>query len=151
MGGFSYSDLMSLHLAELGTAATEWRTMARELAKLATHVRDGLVKKSDAARWQGVNAAVTREFVGKTAKEFSDLHREAESVANILTDAHAELSRYQRQAQALTEAASKGNPSRQPPDPGLVVFNGPNGTVRVSEAICAPEGIDQRTKDRIQW
>ncbi|MDI9889432.1 hypothetical protein QMZ92_35290 [Streptomyces sp. HNM0645] len=151
MGGFSYSDLMALDLTKLGAAATDWKTMAGELAKLATDVRDGLVKKSNAARWQGANATVTREFVGKTAKEFSYLRREAESIASVLGDAHAELTRYQRQAQTLTESAGKGNPSHQPPDPGLLVFDGPNGTVRVSERICTPEGADQRTQDRIRW
>ncbi|MFI8827792.1 hypothetical protein [Streptomyces sp. NPDC053431] len=151
MGDLSYSDLLALDLAKLGTAATDWKTMAGDLAKLATDVRDGLTRKADAARWQGVNATVTREFVGKTAKEFADLQMEAESIASVLVDAHAELTRYQKQARSLTESASKGDPSHQPPDPGLLVFDGPNGTVRVSEAMCTPEGPDQRTKDRIQW
>ncbi|MFJ9806832.1 hypothetical protein ACIRTB_01140 [Streptomyces sp. NPDC101158] len=142
---------MALDLTKLGTAATDWKTMAGDLAKLATDVRDGLAKKAEAARWQGVNATVTREFVGKTAKEFSDLQLEAESIANVLADAHAELTRYQKQAQTLTESAGKGDPYHKPPDPGLLVFDGPNGTVRVSEKMCTPEGTDQRTKDRIRW
>ncbi|MFE5297305.1 hypothetical protein [Streptomyces sp. NPDC056632] len=151
MGDFSYSDLMAVDLTKLGTAATDWKTMAGDLAKLATDVRDGLGKKAEAARWQGVNATVTREFVGKTAKEFSDLQLEAESIANVLADAHTELTRYQKQAQTLTESAGKGDPYHKPPDPGLLVFDGPNGTVRVSETVCTPEGTDQRTKDRIRW
>ncbi|MGW3314372.1 hypothetical protein [Streptomyces fungicidicus] len=92
MGGFSYSDLMALDLAKLGTAASDWVTMAGALAELAIDVRDGLTKKSDGARWKGVNAGVTKEFVRKTAKDFTDLQAEAESIANVLTDAHAELS-----------------------------------------------------------
>ncbi|MGW1148572.1 hypothetical protein ACWD6I_26855 [Streptomyces sp. NPDC002454] len=151
MGEFSYSDLMSVNLAGLGTAAGDWRTMAGELAKLANEVRDGLTRKAEAARWQGVNATVTREFVGKTAKEFADLQKEAESVANVLADAHAELVRCQKKAREHTESAGRGDPSRQPPDPGLLISDGPNGTVRVSEAICTPEGPHQRTTDRIQW
>ncbi|MFF9454476.1 hypothetical protein [Streptomyces flaveolus] len=151
MGDFSYSDLMALDLTKLGTAASDWRKMAGELADLTTDVRDGLTKKSDGARWKGVNAGVTRDFVRKTAKEFTDLHTEAESIANVLTDAHAELTQYQKQAQGLTDAARRGDPNHEPPDPGLLVFDGPGGTVRVTEAMCTAEGPDQRTKDRMQW
>jgi hypothetical protein len=142
---------MALDLAKLGTAASDWRTMAGELAKLTTDVRDGLSKKSEGARWKGVNADVTRDFVRKTAKEFTDLQAEAESIANVLTDAHAELTRYQKQVRSLTDSARRGDPTRTPPDPGLLIGDGPNGTVRVTEAACTPDGPDQRTKDRIRW
>ncbi|GAA0658679.1 hypothetical protein GCM10009535_42480 [Streptomyces thermocarboxydovorans] len=89
MSNFSYSDLMALDLTKLGTAASDWRKMADDLAELATDARDGLTKKSDRARWKGVNAAVTKDFVRKTAKEFKDLQTEAESVANVLADAYS--------------------------------------------------------------
>ncbi|MEU9160671.1 hypothetical protein AB0D29_10445 [Streptomyces sp. NPDC048424] len=142
---------MALDLAGLGTAAADWRTVAGELAKLESDVRGGLVKKSDEARWVGVNAGVTREFIGKSAKEFSDLQREADSIANVLADAHAELTQYQKQAQLLTEDAAKGDPSRNPPDLGLAVLNGADGTVLVTVTVCEPGETDQRTLDRIRW
>ncbi|MEU5161834.1 hypothetical protein AB0G74_19840 [Streptomyces sp. NPDC020875] len=148
---FSYSDLMALDLTGLGTAAADWRTMAGELAKLAGGTRDGLVKHSDGARWEGANATVTREFVHKTAKEIADLHQEAESIAAVLTDAHAELAAIQKKARSLTEAAGTGDQNRNPPDPALIVSDGPCGTVRVIEAVCTPQGPDQRVKDRMRW
>ncbi|MEV8065460.1 hypothetical protein AB0P32_04815 [Streptomyces sp. NPDC085995] len=151
MGNFSYSDLMSLDLGKLGTAVSDWKSMAGQLATLATHARDGLSRKSEGARWEGVNADVTREFVRKTAKEFIDLQVEAESIASVLADAHAELTTYQKQAKSLTDAARKGNTAHNPPDPSLVIADGPDGTVRVMEAMCTPEGTNQRTKDYIQW
>ncbi|MGW2746813.1 hypothetical protein [Streptomyces sp. NPDC001450] len=151
MGDFSYSDLMALDLAKLGTAVSDWKTMAGDLAKLATAARDGLVRKSEGARWKGINADVTREFVRKTAKEFADLQAEAESIAAVLADAHAELTTYQKQAKSLTDAARKGNPAHVPPDPALFVTDGPGGTVRVMEAMCTPDGPNQRTKEYIQW
>ncbi|MEU6661133.1 hypothetical protein [Streptomyces sp. NPDC046821] len=151
MAHLSYSDLISMDLGKLGTAASDWKTMAGELAKLATDVRDGLVKKSDGAHWQGANATVTKDFVRKTAKEFTDLHAEALSIASVLTDAHSELTHYQHRAKNLTESAGKGDPSRQPPDPAFIVTDGPNGTVKVMEAMCTPEGPNQRTRDRLQW
>ncbi|MGW1296875.1 hypothetical protein [Streptomyces sp. NPDC002533] len=151
MGRFTYSDLIGMDLGKLATAVSDWKAMAGELSKLTTTVRDGLAKKAAGARWQGANATVTREFVGKTAKEFSDLHSEAESIANVLADAHVELVRYQKQAKTLTDAARKGDPAHNPPDPALLISDGPGGTVRVIEALCTPEGPDQRTKDRMQW
>ncbi|MFF5860469.1 hypothetical protein ACFY8B_33510 [Streptomyces sp. NPDC012751] len=151
MGDFTYSDLMALDLGRLGTAVSDWKSMAGGLAELATDARDGMLKKSEGARWKGVNADVTREFVRKTAKEIADLQAEAESIAAVLADAHAELTTYQKQAKSLTDAARKGNPAHDPPDPPLFVTDGPGGTVRVMEAMCTPEGPNQRTKDYVQW
>ncbi|MEU8619833.1 hypothetical protein [Streptomyces sp. NPDC048623] len=151
MGDFTYSDLMALDLGKLATAVSDWESMVADLAKLATATRDGLVKKSDGADWKGVNADVTREFVHKTAKEVADLQAEATSIAAVLADAHAELANYQKQAGSLTEKARRGDPSHNPPDPSLIIVDGPGGTVRVMEAICTPEGTNQRTKDYIQW
>ncbi|MER8028682.1 hypothetical protein ABTZ78_06930 [Streptomyces bauhiniae] len=151
MADLTYADLMAVDLTKLGASASHWRSMASELDKLATDARDGLAKKSEGARWKGVNADVGRDFVRKTVKEFSDLHAEALSIANVLTDAHDELVRYQKQARTLTDAARHGDSQHEPPDPGLMVGEGPGGTVRVMEMLCTPEGPDQRTKDRMRW
>ncbi|NNJ05614.1 hypothetical protein HHX38_15925 [Streptomyces sp. PKU-MA01144] len=152
MGTFTYSDLMALDLGRLGTAVTDWETMAGKLARLQTDARDGLLKKSEAARWQGVNATVTRDFVRKAVKEFSDLHKEAQSIHAVLADAHGELSQIQKKAKSLTDEARKGDPDRSPdPDNGLLVTDGGNGTVKVIEAVCDAKGTSQRTRDRMQW
>ncbi|GAB3949826.1 hypothetical protein [Streptomyces sparsus] len=152
MGAFTYSDLIALDLGRLGNAVTDWKTMAGNLATLQTDARDGLLKKSEAARWKGVNASVTRDFVRKTAKEFGDLHKEAQSIHAVLADAHTELSQIQKRAKTLTDEARKGDPGRSlDPDPGLLVTDGGNGTVKVMEAVCDVEGTSQRTKDRMQW
>lgn len=151
MGDLTYSDLMALDLGKLGTAVSDWESMAGDLAKLATAARDGLTKKSDGADWKGVNADVTREFVRKTAKEVADLQAEAVSIAAVLADAHAELTNYQKQAKSLTDKARRGDPSHEPPDPSLIITDGPGGTVRVMEAMCTPEGTNQRTKEYMQW
>ncbi|MEU9945663.1 hypothetical protein [Streptomyces lavendulae] len=95
---FTWTDLMTIDLAKLNEAATEWKTAAEELAKLHGTVRDGLVKKSEAARWEGANATVTREFVRSAAKEVDDLQREARSIYAVLADAHAELTRIQKRS-----------------------------------------------------
>ncbi|MGK5631459.1 hypothetical protein [Streptomyces sp. URMC 123] len=152
MGSFTYTDLITLDLGKLNTAVGHWKAMVDKLAQLKTEVKDGLVKKSEAARWQGANATVTKEFVRSTAKEFGDLHAEAQSIHNVLKDAHAELLEIQKRAKALTEEAANGDPSHTPePDPSLLVLDGGNGTVKVIEAMCTAEGTSQRTKDLMRW
>ncbi|ULR54652.1 hypothetical protein [Streptomyces deccanensis] len=152
MGALTYSDLIALDLGRLNTAVTDWETMVGHLARLRTEARDGLLKKSEGARWQGVNATVTKDFVRSAAKEFDDLFKEAQSVHNVLADAHAELSQIQKRAKALTEEARKGGAGPHPDaEPALLVMDGGNGTVKVIEAVCDVEGTSQRTKDRMQW
>ncbi|WP_237518313.1 hypothetical protein [Streptomyces sp. SID4982] len=136
----------------MSAAVTDWATMAGNLATLHADARDGLLKKSDAARWQGVNATVTRDFVRKAAKEFGDLHKEAQSIHAVLADAHSELAQIQKRAKTLTDEARQGDLARSPdPDHGLLVTDGRNGTVKVIEAVCDAKGTSQRTKDRMQW
>ncbi|OMI40277.1 hypothetical protein [Streptomyces sparsogenes] len=143
---------MSVDLEKLGTAVSDWKTMVGELDTLRTSVYSGLVQKSDAARWQGVNAGVTKEFVRSTAKEFLDLHAEAQSIYNVLQDAHTELTGIQKRAKALTEEARRGNPSMEPPDPGLVASDGGDGTVKVQMAdMCTTKDTPQRTLDLMKW
>ncbi|MFE6909378.1 hypothetical protein [Streptomyces erythrochromogenes] len=148
----TWTDLMTLDLGKVNEAVTEWKTAAEELAKLHGVVRDGLVKKSEAARWEGVNATVTREFVRSAAKEVDDLQREAKSIHAVLADAHAELTQIQKQAKALADEAKQGDPSHTPePDPGLLVSDGGGGKVRVESSICDAKGPNQRTQDMIRW
>ncbi|MGA5045393.1 hypothetical protein [Streptomyces arboris] len=152
MGVFTYTDLVEVDLGKLSTATAHWKTVVDELAKLKNDVRDTLVKKSDGARWHGINATVTKEFVHSAAKEFGDLHREALSIHSVLADAHGELVQIQKRAKSLSDEARRGSPNRSPEaDPSLLVSDAGDGTVRVMEAVCTPEGTSRRTKDMMQW
>ncbi|MER8042153.1 hypothetical protein [Streptomyces sp. NPDC094032] len=103
-------DLDALRFADfskLGTAAGDWDAMAKKLWELESDARDNLGGKAQKADWKGVNATVTREFIGKTAKEFADAATQATSIANILRDTHGELDGFKKQLdetirQALT-------------------------------------------------
>ncbi|WP_405478112.1 hypothetical protein [Streptomyces sp. NBC_00009] len=65
--------------------------------------------KSDGARWAGQNADVVRVLIGKTTKEFGDLHGEANNIFQVLDDAHQELTQLQRSTKSLvSEAIGKG-------------------------------------------
>ncbi|MES4902551.1 MULTISPECIES: hypothetical protein [unclassified Streptomyces] len=133
-----------MDLGKLGTAVADWKTMVSELEKLGTDADRGLLRKSDAAKWAGLNATVTREFVRKTAKELRDLHREAKSVWSVLDDANTELRGIQRRARKLVSDAAKE-------EPGLVVKDSGDGSVRVSETLCNIDSDSQRTQDLIKW
>lgn len=55
----------------LDTAVTQWPEMITKLTQLQTDAK-AMKTKSDGSTWKGENATVTKEFVTKTAKEFSD-------------------------------------------------------------------------------
>ncbi|MGW3564354.1 hypothetical protein ACWDSL_10740 [Streptomyces sp. NPDC000941] len=121
MGAITYADLIGIDLGKLGTAVTDWKSAVDGLKRLMSDARSGLRKKSDGARWAGLNADVTREFVGKTAKEFADLHKEASSIWSVLDDAHSQLTEIQSAVRSIVAQAQ---------DDGLRLSDNFDGTVR---------------------
>ncbi|MER5844317.1 DUF6571 family protein [Streptomyces prasinus] len=139
----TYNDLVQVDLGRLGSAVSDWKKAVTHLKQLEADARDGLKKKSDRARWEGVNAGVTREFVNKTAKEFADLHTEATSVFQVLDDAHRELQALQKSVRTLTNEAK---------DKGYTVQDNHDGTVSVGVQPAsdpdAKDGKDDTKQDR---
>jgi hypothetical protein len=86
-----YADIVDAPVAQLTAAVDDWSEMAGKLDKLATDAADGMVAKADRAAWAGVNAGVTRAFIGKTAKEFTDAAAEARGVKRILEEGCAAI------------------------------------------------------------
>ncbi|MEU5641825.1 hypothetical protein [Streptomyces milbemycinicus] len=121
MGALTYADLIGVDLGKLGTAVTDWKCAVDGLKRLMNDARSGLRKKSEGARWAGLNADVTREFVGKTAKEFADLHKEASSIWSVLDDAHSQLTEIQSSVKSIVAQAQ---------DDGLRLSDNFDGTVR---------------------
>ncbi|MEU0805605.1 hypothetical protein [Streptomyces sp. NPDC005970] len=121
MGALTYADLIGADLGKLGTAVTDWKCAVDRLKTLMTNARSGLLKKSEGARWAGLNATVTREFVAKTAKEFEDLHKEASSIWSVLDDAHSQLTEIQAGVKSTVAQAQ---------DEGLRLADNFDGTVR---------------------
>ncbi|MGW5215243.1 hypothetical protein ACWEQO_29650 [Streptomyces sp. NPDC004051] len=89
----------------LDTAIADWSGVVSHLEKLEKDAREGLKSAAAKANWAGVNAAVSREFIAKTAGEFADAHTEATSIHNILKDTRDELAGYRDQ---LNDAISDG-------------------------------------------
>ncbi|HEY8983458.1 MAG TPA: hypothetical protein VIU15_28245 [Streptomyces sp.] len=124
-------------LSKLGEAVTDWQQMTSKLATLKGDARDNLKAKADKAKWAGVNASVTREFVDKTAAEFTDAHAQAGSIAKILSDTHQELLDYRTQLDDAIEQAGKL---------GLVVLDTGAGTFQVTRSVRPDWASDPRGK-----
>ncbi|MFJ4624347.1 hypothetical protein [Streptomyces sp. NPDC088812] len=99
----TYTDLVEVDLGKLGTAVSDWGKSVDALKTAAENARTGMQAKSDKARWAGVNATVTREFVTKTVKEIDDLHTEAESIHKVLVDGHTELVSLQKKIRTAVQ------------------------------------------------
>lgn len=87
----SYRDVVDAPVGKLKAAADDWSEMAQKLEKLATQAADGMKTKADKADWEGLNAGVTKAFIGKTAKEFTDAAAQAKGVRMILEDGLAAI------------------------------------------------------------
>ncbi|MDG9726796.1 MULTISPECIES: hypothetical protein [unclassified Streptomyces] len=86
-----YEDVIDAPVAKLKAAVDDWSEMAGNLDQLATEAADGMKTKAGKAAWEGVNAGVTKAFIGKTAKEFTDAAAEAEGVKRILEEGYAAI------------------------------------------------------------
>ncbi|WP_328836754.1 hypothetical protein [Streptomyces europaeiscabiei] len=89
----------------LDDAVTDWSTLVDRLEELKKDAEDGLHQAANKANWAGMNAQVSKEFIGKTAGEFADAHTQAKTIHSILSDTRGELKGYHRQ---LTEAIDRG-------------------------------------------
>lgn len=84
----TFDDVVNAPVGKLKTAADDWTTMVRKLENLAEDARNGMKAKAAKASWEGVNAGVTKAFIGKTAAEFDDAAAQAKGIASLLMDAH---------------------------------------------------------------
>ncbi|GAA2226598.1 PPE domain-containing protein [Streptomyces amakusaensis] len=101
-------DLEALRFANfalLDEAITDWTTTVTHLEALEREAREGLRGRAEKANWSGVNATVSREFIGRTAAEFADARTQATSLRNILKDTRDELKNWHRR---LDEAIERG-------------------------------------------
>lgn len=88
--------LRSANFSLLDDAIGDWTKMVDNLDRMEEAAGKGLKTAANKANWAGVNATVSKEFIGKTAEEFSDAHLQAKSIRDILRDTRDELKEYQR-------------------------------------------------------
>ncbi|MEW2061334.1 DUF6571 family protein [Streptomyces sp. NPDC007002] len=113
----TFEQLLTARLGPMETAVTQWTEM---IGKLKTPLQDdakAMKSKADKSTWKGENATVTKEFVTKTAKEFDDAVKEAESVRDLLKDAHG----------LFKSAQDDLKHAYENPPPGIIIY--PNGVL----------------------
>ncbi|QIP86262.1 hypothetical protein GLX30_22020 [Streptomyces sp. Tu 2975] len=101
----TFSQVLQVRLSSLNEAVTDWGETFDKLKKLEEKADNGLRAKADKADWHGENAGVTRPFVTKTAKEFADAAKVADSIRNVLRDAHTEFKAAKEALEKLVESA----------------------------------------------
>lgn len=97
------------NFATLDEAVSDWGLLVRNLAQLKKQAEDGLRKAANSADWAGLNAQVTKEFVGKTAGEFADAHTQANTISKILTDTRDELRQHKKDVEEAISRGAKKN------------------------------------------
>ncbi|MCX5367559.1 DUF6571 family protein [Streptomyces sp. NBC_00103] len=97
--------LRNADLSLLDDAVEDWSTMVGDLETLMDAAEKGLRGAANQASWAGYNATVSKEFIGKTAGEFTDAHSQASSIHKILQDTRDELKKYKGQ---LNDAIERG-------------------------------------------
>ncbi|WP_125261807.1 DUF6571 family protein [Streptomyces alboflavus] len=105
-------DLDALRFARfalLDDAVDDWSTLVNQLEKWERDASKGLQGAANRANWAGVNATVSKEFIGKTAGEFHDAHAQAKSIHRILLDTRDELKRHHRRLNDAIERGMKKN------------------------------------------
>ncbi|MEU8824753.1 hypothetical protein [Streptomyces sp. NPDC048636] len=140
MAKLTYSNIMEVSLDSLGKAVTDWQTMVAQLERLAKDAYSGMLQKSDAARWAGVNAEVTKDFVRKTAKEFQDAHIEAKSLWTVLDAAYTDFTEMKSNIKEAVRIARTKN---------IFVHEAADGTAKCDWAECrtqAPGKEDEQWK-----
>ncbi|MEU3602495.1 hypothetical protein ABZ714_27850 [Streptomyces sp. NPDC006798] len=102
----------ALHDAAFGPldhAVSDWDQVVRNLEKLERDADTGLRGQANKANWAGLNATVSRQFIGKTAGEFADARTQATSIRNILSDTRTELKTCQSKLKEVVERCRAKN------------------------------------------
>ncbi|WP_051840502.1 hypothetical protein [Streptomyces sp. NRRL F-5126] len=121
----TYNDVYNVPLDKLADAMNDWSSMAGKLETLAKTARTTMADKAKDEYWTGSNADVTKPFIDKTAKEFSDAAKEAKGIHAIISEAHTAFKKAQKDLQKLID--------HDAPAQGLVI--GPHGKVEALHPV----------------
>jgi hypothetical protein len=101
----TFDEVLHVGLTGLDSAVTDWSATINKLKELEEVAENGLRSKADKADWAGENAGITKSFVKKTTKEFSDAAKVAESIRNVLRDALSEFKSAQKSLEDVIQTA----------------------------------------------
>ncbi|SFY51804.1 hypothetical protein [Streptomyces sp. F-1] len=148
-----FEDLYQADFKLLDDAVSDWGLLVRNLTDLQKQARDGLHDKAVKADWHGVNAGVSKEFIGKTAGEFDDATKEATSIHNILQDTRDELKSYKQQLHQAVEDGRKKNLTVIPSGDGGFIVTMVVHPDRAAHGTSVPEhsvADEDDLRDRVQ-
>ena len=120
-----FDDVLHAPLSKMQEAVTDWGQMVTKLETLAEDAGKGMRAKSDKADWQGVNAAVTKPFIAKTAKEFDDAAKSAKGVKTILDQGYAAFEKAKNDMKKIVDEEA----------PARKCTVGADGSVRATKPI----------------
>ncbi|MFJ6842118.1 hypothetical protein ACIQRE_05520 [Streptomyces griseoluteus] len=105
----AFDDLLHARLGGMQDAVNDWTETVKKLKTLQEKAEKGMQHKAEKADWKGQNAGITRPFIKKTAKEFGDAAKEAESIRNILRGALADFKASKKKlGDIVADAPAKG-------------------------------------------
>ncbi|MFD4028336.1 hypothetical protein ACFWRV_33225 [Streptomyces sp. NPDC058576] len=150
-----YEDIIDAPLGKLKEAVDDWSEMVTKLQRLAEVANDGMKVKADKAEWEGVNAGITKGFIGKTAKEFKDAVAEAKGVKLVLEDAHTAFKKAKddlvnirdvdgREAGIHVDSKGKVTPRKPLEEQGAGVRNDPDYPEALRKQKEAVEGWQKK-------
>ncbi|MFE2263421.1 hypothetical protein [Streptomyces griseosporeus] len=132
-------NLNTLRFGEFGklaTALADWNTLVTNLEALQREAAEGLKGFADKADWAGVNSQVSKEFITRTAGEFSDAYSQAKTIRNILQDTHDELVGHRDRLKTALDNGLKKN---------LTVMDTGNGTFTVTMNVHPDRAAEGHT------
>lgn len=144
--------LRSANFSPLDDAISDWSKMVDNLDRMEEAAGKGLKTAANKANWAGVNATVSKEFIGKTAEEFTDAHLQAKSIRDILRDTRDELKDYQRKLKTAIKNGQDKNLQVTTTGSGFTVRadSSPDGTAGGKTASEPSKGDVNALRDEIQ-
>ncbi|MFJ4919940.1 hypothetical protein [Streptomyces sp. NPDC088725] len=148
-----FDTLRYANFAALDETVKDWSSVIKSLTRLEKDARDDMKSKAEKASWAGVNATVSRQFIDKTAGEFTDAVSQATSIRDILKDTREKLADFQKKLNAAVGEMEKQ--SIYITDQGHAIATLPSGAAAGSGTFHQPteEELDsaQRRVADILW
>ncbi|WP_019436418.1 hypothetical protein [Streptomyces sp. AA0539] len=120
----TYQQLTSLDFAQLNQAVEDWNTTAQRMTELGEESSDGMLAKTRAANWFGMNATASGERIEQAALAFTYAGSQASGIYGVLRDFRDRQKDCQQRLRELSEEAW-GKGLSVTPD-GQVVARGGN-------------------------
>ncbi|WP_432743161.1 hypothetical protein H7827_05700 [Streptomyces sp. JH002] len=101
----TYEQLTGLDFARLNQAVEDWDTTAQRMTELGEESSDGMLAKTRAANWYGMNATASGERIEHAALAFTYAGSQASGIYGVLRDFRDQQKDCQRRLRELSEEA----------------------------------------------